>query len=73
MMRRMNQQGFYEMEEKRVIPIAWSAPESLRDRKFSEKSDVWSYGVVLWEIFSHGKMPWKETFQWRRITSIRLF
>ena len=44
MMRRMDSNGQYKMEEKRKIPIAWSPPESLRKRLFSEKSDVWSYG-----------------------------
>ena len=46
-------------EEKRKIPIAWSPPESLRKRLFSEKSDVWSYGILLWEIATFGIMPWK--------------
>ena len=35
-------------------------PESLLYRTFTVESDAWSYGVVLWEIFTHGKQPWYE-------------
>ena len=34
------------------------APESLRKRIFSHHSDVWGFGVTLWEIFSFGEEPW---------------
>ncbi|WAR10287.1 RON-like protein, partial [Mya arenaria] len=41
------------------IPIKWVAPECLQTTKdATEKSDVWSYGVVLWEIFSVGDAPY---------------
>ena len=59
MMRRVASDGIYTMQEKRKVPIAWSAPESLRKIQFSEKSDVWSFRVLLWEIFTFGDHPWK--------------
>ncbi|XP_048246416.1 uncharacterized protein LOC124142642 isoform X1 [Haliotis rufescens] len=43
------------------IPIKWTAPECLRSFKdANEKSDVWSYGVTIWEIFSMGESPYSD-------------
>jgi serine/threonine protein kinase len=43
-------------EEK--IPIKWMAPESIQGRVYSESTDVWSYGVMCWEVFSGGRIPY---------------
>eukprot|EP00106_Octopus_bimaculoides_P012779 XP_014780221.1 PREDICTED: tyrosine-protein kinase csk-1-like isoform X1 [Octopus bimaculoides] len=40
------------------FPMRWTAPEAIIDRVFTCKCDVWSFGVLLWEIFSFGKTPY---------------
>ncbi|KAF3856949.1 hypothetical protein F7725_017672 [Dissostichus mawsoni] len=46
------------------IPIRWTAPEAIQYRKFTNASDVWSYGIVMWEVMSYGERPyWDMTNQ----------
>uniref|UniRef100_A0A669B801 Ephrin type-A receptor 7 n=2 Tax=Oreochromis TaxID=8139 RepID=A0A669B801_ORENI len=40
------------------IPVRWTAPEAIQYRKFTSASDVWSYGVVMWEVMSYGERPY---------------
>ncbi|CAL1579855.1 unnamed protein product [Knipowitschia caucasica] len=42
------------------IPIRWTAPEAIAYRKFTSASDVWSYGIVMWEVLSYGERPYWE-------------
>ncbi|XP_028394334.1 ephrin type-A receptor 7-like [Dendronephthya gigantea] len=42
------------------IPVRWTAPEAIAYRKFSTSSDIWSFGILLWEIMSFGDRPYWE-------------
>jgi serine/threonine protein kinase len=50
---------FIYLMHKFIIFIAWTAPEVLRNEQYTEKCDVFSYGVVLWELVTREE-PWKE-------------
>uniref|UniRef100_A0A6Q2X9C9 Tyrosine-protein kinase n=1 Tax=Esox lucius TaxID=8010 RepID=A0A6Q2X9C9_ESOLU len=41
------------------FPVRWSPPEVLLYCRFSSKSDIWAYGVLMWEIYTLGKMPYE--------------
>ena len=48
----------YHKQTVGLVPVRWMAPESLRVGKYTSASDVWSQGVVLWELFSMGFKPY---------------
>lgn len=47
------------LSESALMPLRWMAPESIRKQVFTQQTDIWSYGVVLWEIMSFGEQPYK--------------
>ncbi|XP_031623661.1 epidermal growth factor receptor [Contarinia nasturtii] len=48
------------VESGRKMPIKWLALECIRNRLFTTKSDVWAFGVTIWEIISFGKRPYED-------------
>jgi len=57
MTRRMYETDYYKFSRKAMMPIRWMAPESLHDGVFTPKTDVWAFGVVLFEIVTFGSLP----------------
>ena len=55
----MDEDYYYKPKEGR-IPVKWTAPEAVLYRKYTTKSDVWSYGMVMYEIWSLGHKPFEE-------------
>ena len=57
-LRRVLAENIYEVNEGARFPIKWTAPEALLENKFSIKSDVWSFGILLTEITTFGRIPY---------------
>ncbi|CAH3103741.1 unnamed protein product [Pocillopora meandrina] len=52
--------GIYTITSSGKVPWRWSSLESLRDLHFTSMSDVWSFGIVLWEITTYGELPYSD-------------
>ncbi|XP_073685471.1 tyrosine-protein kinase SYK isoform X2 [Garra rufa] len=53
------EENYYKAKGHGKWPLKWYAPECMNYLKFSSKSDVWSFGVLMWEAFSYGQKPYK--------------
>ncbi|KAF7656380.1 hypothetical protein LDENG_00042460 [Lucifuga dentata] len=53
------EENYYKAKCHGKWPVKWYAPECIYYFKFSSKSDVWSFGVLMWEAFSYGQKPYK--------------
>uniref|UniRef100_A0A8C4CAV7 Tyrosine-protein kinase n=1 Tax=Denticeps clupeoides TaxID=299321 RepID=A0A8C4CAV7_9TELE len=49
----------YTSSQGSKFPVKWSALEVIQYLKFSSKSDVWSFGVLMWEVYSEGRLPYE--------------
>ncbi|VDN94600.1 unnamed protein product [Brugia pahangi] len=50
----------YRERSMKNVPIRWLSPETLKHGRFSSKTDVWSFGITIWEIYSGGQEPYAE-------------
>uniref|UniRef100_A0A8C4RTW3 Tyrosine-protein kinase n=1 Tax=Erpetoichthys calabaricus TaxID=27687 RepID=A0A8C4RTW3_ERPCA len=55
---RTENESVYEAKEGCKFPVKWTAPEAISLSQFTIKSDVWSFGILLYEIITYGKMPY---------------
>lgn len=53
------------------MPVRWMAPECIEFHQFSSKSDVWSYGVLVWELMTRGKIPYATVNTWEIATVLK--
>jgi hypothetical protein len=52
------EEGVYTVRPETKFPIKWTAPEAFESGQFTVKSDVWSFGILLYEIFTFGRAPY---------------
>ena len=72
----INSLDYYHMQSpKTLIPVRWLAPECLKEGKYNMPTDVWAYGVLVWEIFAYGVQPYtglSDVETYKCITSLQL-
>eukprot|EP00794_Sanderia_malayensis_P019018 gene19018-20930_t len=53
-----SESDYYRIDGQRLLPIRWLPPEALTLGKFTVHSDIWAFGVVVWELFTYGMQPY---------------
>ena len=64
-------ENVYDVKTGGKIPVRWTAPEAILFRKFNMASDVWSYGVLMWEVMSYGKSPYGDVDNYTLLEQIQ--
>ena len=53
-----DERNYYRQQTNSVVPLKWMAPEAIKEARYSNKSDVWAFGVMLYELTSLGMTPY---------------
>ena len=53
------------------FPVKWMAPESIEHLFFNNKTDVWSYGILMWELMTRGAMPYPGVENWQLLQHLK--
>jgi len=56
--RDLNQHDYYRSQQHSELPLKWMAPESIKYHTYSEKSDVWAFGITIWETMTRAVAPY---------------
>nr|XP_057906808.1 tyrosine-protein kinase SRK2 [Doryrhamphus excisus] len=65
-------ESVYEAREGTKFPVKWTSPESIHSSTFTIKSDVWSFGILLYEIMTFGKMPYPDMTNYQVVQRVPL-
>lgn len=70
--RDMYMREYYKSDNiKSKLPLRWMAPECVEKGIYNAKTDVWSYGIVLWELFTRGILPYAESDDYDLLTFLK--
>ena len=56
--RDLHERDYYRSGQQTELPLKWMAPESIERSMYSEKSDVWSFGITIWEVMTRAIAPY---------------